>query len=127
MVRVTAVKPNGEHWHPHPGDAIEDEGEFPALVLCLLSVVGVGLTITAAAYGYRGWALLGAILSAALLIGGLLLIRLEYFREFSAELRKGRHGHNPLVDGEWRGGRLSSWQVRKIRAARRMRPTTDPR
>ncbi|WP_157762322.1 hypothetical protein [Nocardia yamanashiensis] len=117
MVRVTAVKPNGEHWHPHPGDAIEDEGEVPALVLCLLAVGTAGLTITAAASGFRGWAALGAIVTAALLLAGLLMIRFEYFREFRKEQRAGRHGHNPLVAGEYRPGQLSSWQVRKIRAA----------
>ncbi|MTE17111.1 hypothetical protein [Nocardia aurantiaca] len=112
MVRVTAVKPNGEHWHPHPGDAIEDPGEGPALLLCLLGIAALGMTLTAAASGNHGWAVAGAIVTAVLIISGLLMIRFEYFREFKKEQRAGRHGHNPLVAGEWRPGRISSWQAR---------------
>ncbi|MEV6768818.1 hypothetical protein AB0N05_09355 [Nocardia sp. NPDC051030] len=113
MVRVTAREPNGEHWHPHPGDAVEDPGEEPALILCLLGVAALGMTIVAAASGFHGWAILGAIVSAVLFISGLLMIRFEYFREFRKEQRAGRHGHNPLVSGEWRPGLISSWQERR--------------
>ncbi|WP_433565145.1 hypothetical protein ACQP1O_07595 [Nocardia sp. CA-151230] len=113
MVRVTAVKPNGEHWHPHPGDAIEDPGEGPALVLCLLGIACLGMTLTAAASGYHGWAILGAIATAVLIVSGLLMIRFEYFREFKREQRGGRHGHNPLVRGAWRPRQVSSWQARR--------------
>ncbi|MFE2999569.1 hypothetical protein ACFXG4_31760 [Nocardia sp. NPDC059246] len=113
MVRVTAVKPNGEHWHPHPGDAIEDPGEGPALVLCLLGIASLGMTLTAAASGYHGWAILGAIATAVLIVSGLLMIRFEYFREFKREQRAGRQGHNPLVRGAWRPRQVSSWQARR--------------
>ncbi|MGV9667996.1 hypothetical protein ACWDUL_37795 [Nocardia niigatensis] len=112
MVRVTAVKPNGEHWHPHPGDAIEDPGEGVALVLCLLGIAGLGMTLTAAASGNHGWAILGGIVTVVLIVSGLLMIRFEYFREFKTEQRAGRHGHNPLVRGEWRPRQVSSWQAR---------------
>lgn len=114
MAKVTAIKANGEHWHPHPGDAIEDHGEFPALILCGLGIGALGLTITAAASGFRGWAVLGAIATAVLFISGLLLIRFEYFRELEQEQRVGRHGHNPLAPGEWRPGLVSSWQERRL-------------
>ncbi|GAB2545567.1 hypothetical protein GCM10027167_58030 [Nocardia heshunensis] len=113
MVKVTAVEANGEHWHPHPGDAIEDPGEGAALVLCLLGIGALGLTITALASGYHGWALLGGIATVLLIVSGLLLIRFEYFREFRREQRHGRHGHNPLVAGKWRPGMVSSWQERR--------------
>lgn len=112
MVKITAIKANGEHWHPHPGDAIEDHGEFPALVLCGLGIAAFGMTITAAASGFRGWAIVGAIVTVALFLAGLLLIRFEYFREFKKEQQAGRHGHNPLVAGEFRPGLASSWQER---------------
>lgn len=112
MVKVTAVEPNGEHWHPHPGDALEDPGEVPALVLCALGIVGLALTIVAAASSSWGWALAGAIVTAALFGAGLLLIRFEYFREFRAEQRVGRHGHNPLGPGQWRPGQISAYQER---------------
>ncbi|MGV9414504.1 hypothetical protein ACWDOP_31765 [Nocardia sp. NPDC003693] len=119
MFRITAVKPDGEHWHPHPGDAIEDHGEFPALFLCALGVVAVGLTLTAAGYGFRGWATIGAIAAAVLLTTGLLLIRYEYFREFKREQEVGRHGHNPLVAGEWRGTAPTAYQERHRLSAER--------
>ncbi|MEU1430439.1 hypothetical protein ABZ412_25520 [Nocardia sp. NPDC005746] len=113
MVRVTAVEANGEHWHPHPGDAIEDPREGPALIMCLLGIAALGMTIVAAASKFYGWTIIGAIVTAVLIVSGLLWIRFEYFREFRREQQKGRQGHNPLVRGEWRGHELSSWQVRK--------------
>lgn len=114
MVKVTAIKENGEHWHPQPGDAIEDHGEFPALILCGLGVAALGMTITAAASGSHGWAIVGAIVTAVFWTTGLLLIRFEYFREFKKEQRVGRHGHNPLVSGEFRPRLASSWQERRL-------------
>lgn len=113
MVRVTAVEQDGQHWHPHPGDAIEDPREGAALVMCLLGIAAFGMTIVAAASKYYGWALIGGIVAAVLIVSGLLLIRFEYFREFKREQQAGRHGHNPLVRAEYRPRQLSSWQVRK--------------
>ncbi|MEC3957107.1 hypothetical protein VMT65_29010 [Nocardia sp. CDC153] len=110
---MTAIEPNGEHWHPHPGDAIEDPGEGPALVMCLLGIATLGMTLTAAASGYRGWAITGAIATVVLIVSGLLMIRFEYFREFRKEQRAGRHGHNPLVAAEYRPRQISSWQARR--------------
>ncbi|NNH69917.1 hypothetical protein HLB23_08575 [Nocardia uniformis] len=125
---MTAIKANGEHWHPHPGDAIEDHGELPALILCGLGIAALGMTITAAAYGFRGWAVLGAIVTVVLFVSGLLLIRFEYFREFKKEQQVGRHGHNPLVSGEWRPGLASSWQRRRRVSShkRRIAPDRSP-
>ncbi|AYF77415.1 hypothetical protein D7D52_30405 [Nocardia yunnanensis] len=112
-MKMTAVKPNGDHWHPHPGDAIEDPNERPALVMCMLAVAGCGLTIAAAAYGYRGWAVLGGIATVVLFAAMLLVIRVEYLREFHREQEHGRHGHNPLVPANWRPRQISSWQERR--------------
>lgn len=103
MFSVTKGVRNEPHWHPHPGDAFEDPLETPGLVLCMLSIGALALTLTAAASGFRGWAAVGAIVTATLFITGMVLVRLEYVREWRAERRKGRHGHNPLVRAKWHG------------------------
>ncbi|WP_157574496.1 hypothetical protein [Nocardia jejuensis] len=77
-----------------------------------MGIGALALTIIAAASGYHGWAIAGAIATVVFFASGLLLIRLEYFREFEREQRVGRHGHNPLAPGEWRPGQPSSWQER---------------
>jgi hypothetical protein len=100
---VTKEVPSEPHWHPHPGDAFEDTFELPGLLLCGLSVVALALTLTAGAAGHLGWVAGGAVATALLFLCGMVLVRLEYVREWKAERRRGRHGHNPLVAGKWHG------------------------
>lgn len=84
-------------WHAHAGDAIEDPANVPGIVAFLIGIGGVAATITAAGYGFPGWAGVGAAISAILLIFGITVVVVEHEREKSTERKSGRHGHNPLA------------------------------
>ncbi|TLG09829.1 hypothetical protein FEK35_14465 [Nocardia cyriacigeorgica] len=64
----------------HAGEAMEDVRNWPGIVMCALGLVAVALTLTAAGYGYEGWAIVGGIAAAVLLIGGVAVIALEHRR-----------------------------------------------
>ncbi|GAB4585718.1 hypothetical protein [Nocardia sp. IFM 10818] len=64
----------------HAGETILDNRNWPGLILILLSVVGLGATLTAAGYGFAGWAVIAAVAGAVCLIGGSALILLEHRR-----------------------------------------------
>jgi hypothetical protein len=106
MFNISNDLPEEPHWHPHPGDAMEDPWEIPGLMLCALGIGALAMTLTAAASGFAGRAAAAAIAAAALFVIGMVLVRFEYVREWRAERRKGRHGHNPLVKGKWHGSAI---------------------
>ncbi|WP_280238296.1 hypothetical protein [Nocardia abscessus] len=64
----------------HAGEGIEDGYNIPGLVLCALGIVALALTLTAAGYGFAGWAVVGAIAAAALVGSGIAWILLEHRR-----------------------------------------------
>ncbi|WP_239476617.1 hypothetical protein [Nocardia arizonensis] len=64
----------------HAGEAIEDTRNWPGIVLAALGIVAVAATLTAAGYGYEGWAVIGGIVAAVCLIGGGLLLWAEHRR-----------------------------------------------
>lgn len=84
-------------WHAQAGDAIADKYNVPGIVAFMLGIGAVAATLTAAGYGFAGWAVVGAIVAAVLLIVGVSVVLIEHARERAAELRDGRHGHNPLA------------------------------
>ena len=69
----------------------------------MLSIAALALTLTAAGSGFPGWAAVGAVASVMLFAVAMVCVRLEYVREWKAERRRGRHGHNPLVTAKWHG------------------------
>ncbi|HLS79433.1 MAG TPA: hypothetical protein VK083_21850 [Nocardia sp.] len=71
----------------HAGESIEDTRNWPGMFLVGLGIVTVGLTMTAAGYGFEGWALIGGISTATFLLFGIALITLEHrrMRKISAE------------------------------------------
>ncbi|KAA8886121.1 hypothetical protein F3087_26325 [Nocardia colli] len=64
----------------HVGESIEDARNWPGIILVALGLVGLGLTLTAAGYGFGGWAIIGAIATVALIVVGVLLVVLEHRR-----------------------------------------------
>lgn len=61
----------------HAGEGIEDAYNIPGIVLCGLGAVALALALTAAGYGFAGWAIVAGIVCAACLIGGITWIALE--------------------------------------------------
>jgi len=64
----------------HAGEALEDTRNWPGMFLVGLGIVTVGLTVTAAGYGFAGWALIGGIAAVLFLVLGATLITLEHLR-----------------------------------------------
>jgi hypothetical protein len=64
----------------HAGEGIEDGYNIPGIVLCALGIVASASTLTAAGYGFAGWAVVGAIAATALVGSGIAWILLEHRR-----------------------------------------------
>ncbi|AMY51750.1 hypothetical protein HQO38_16000 [Rhodococcus fascians] len=61
----------------HAGEAIVDARNWPGYICIGLALVSLGLTLTAAGYGFEGWAWTGAVLAPVLLVAGTVLVLLE--------------------------------------------------
>ncbi|MFE9578095.1 hypothetical protein ACFYO1_17035 [Nocardia sp. NPDC006044] len=64
----------------HAGEGIQDGYNIPGIVLWALGLVALGLTLTAAGYGFHGWAVIGAIVCATALVTGSAWLVLEHRR-----------------------------------------------
>ncbi|MGW5386686.1 hypothetical protein [Nocardia sp. NPDC003963] len=83
----------GEHRFPddarttrsHAGESIEDRRNWPGIILAAIGIVLVGLTLTAAGYGFAGWAVVAGITGVICLIAGGLIVVAEHRRIKLAE------------------------------------------
>ncbi|WP_405182103.1 hypothetical protein OG225_14085 [Nocardia sp. NBC_01377] len=64
----------------HAGEGIQDGYNIPGIVLWAIGIVALGLTLTAAAYGFNGWAIIAAIVCAVGILGGSGWLVLEHRR-----------------------------------------------
>ncbi|MET7771929.1 hypothetical protein [Nocardia sp. NPDC005366] len=64
----------------HAGESIEDTRNWPGMFLAAAGIVAIALTLTAAGYGFAGWAVIGAIVAVLCLAGGVLLVWAEHRR-----------------------------------------------
>ncbi|MEU4311346.1 hypothetical protein [Nocardia sp. NPDC024068] len=69
----------------HAGESIEDTRNWPGIILAALGIVLVGLTLTAAGYGFAGWAIVAGILGGVCLVAGVLIVVAEHRRIKVAE------------------------------------------
>ncbi len=65
---------------PHAGESIEDVRNWPGLILAGVGLVLLALTLTAAGYGFEGWAIIAGIACAVCLLGGIGLVVAEHRR-----------------------------------------------
>ena len=61
----------------HAGEGIEDNYNVPGIILCGLAMVALALTLTAAGYGFAGWAVICAVICAVCAIAGVTWLLLE--------------------------------------------------
>lgn len=61
----------------HAGEAIVDTRNWPGYICIGLALVSLGLTLTAAGYGFSGWTWIGVVAVPVLLIAGIVLVLLE--------------------------------------------------
>ncbi|MEV6279543.1 hypothetical protein [Nocardia sp. NPDC051832] len=64
----------------HAGETLEDTRNWPGIVLVMLGIVGLALTVTAAGYGFAGWAIIGGIATVVCLAVGTFLVFAEHRR-----------------------------------------------
>ncbi|MBC7303724.1 MAG: hypothetical protein H5T78_22595 [Nocardia sp.] len=64
----------------HAGESIRDTRNFPGLILAAIGLVLLGLTLTAAGYGFEGWALIAGVACAVCLVAGIGIIVAEHRR-----------------------------------------------
>lgn len=79
----------------HAGESIEDARNWPGIILTALGIVLVALTLTAAGYGFAGWAVVAGICGALCIVAGIGLVIAEHRRvkaKEGASLREPR-GH----------------------------------
>lgn len=80
--------PPSEHRFPddarttrsHAGESIEDRRNWPGIILAAVGIVLVALTLTAAGYGFAGWAVIAGIIGVICLIAGALIVVAEHRR-----------------------------------------------
>ncbi|MEV0336526.1 hypothetical protein [Nocardia sp. NPDC050717] len=65
---------------PHAGESIEDVRNWPGLILAGVGLVLLALTLTAAGYGFEGWAIIAGIACAVCLLAGIGLVVAEHRR-----------------------------------------------
>lgn len=61
----------------HVGEAVIDGRNYPGYVLIGLGLVALGLTLVAAGYGFRGWALIAAMVCAVSFGLGIFVVLME--------------------------------------------------
>ncbi|WP_431952014.1 hypothetical protein [Nocardia lijiangensis] len=64
----------------HAGEAIEDVKNWPGMVLAGVGIVLVALTLTAAGYGFEGWAIVGGIAAGVCIVVGVVMVFAEHKR-----------------------------------------------
>ncbi|MGW5573964.1 hypothetical protein ACWEVD_22450 [Nocardia thailandica] len=64
----------------HAGESIEDVRNWPGLILVGLGLILLALTLTAAGYGFAGWAVIAGVLCGVCLIAGVAIVLGEHWR-----------------------------------------------
>ncbi|MGK8522464.1 hypothetical protein ACRS6B_13305 [Nocardia asteroides] len=72
----------------HAGESIEDTRNWPGMILVGIGIVTIALTLTAAGYGFEGWAVIAGVVSGVCIVAGILLIVAEHRRIKAREGRR---------------------------------------
>ncbi|MEV0248313.1 hypothetical protein AB0H76_17080 [Nocardia sp. NPDC050712] len=99
----------GQRWQAQAGEFLGDSHNVPGVILCALGIVAVACALTAAGYGYEGWAIMSAIIAVALWLAGLAVLTMEHRRHGRMEVEHDRLGHPPVAR---QSGRYNATQAR---------------
>ncbi|MFQ6331818.1 hypothetical protein ACLMAL_37665 [Nocardia sp. CWNU-33] len=79
----------------HAGESIEDTRNWPGIILFGIGIALLALTLTAAGYGFAGWAVIDGIACILCLGIGAVLVTAEHRRVENQEglVRGEPHGH----------------------------------
>ncbi len=69
----------------HAGESIEVARNWPGMILAAIGIVLVALTLTAAGYGFEGWAVIAGICGGVCLVAGIAMVAAEHRRVKSGE------------------------------------------
>ncbi len=69
----------------HAGESIEVARNWPGIILTAIGIVLVALTLTAAGYGFEGWAVIAGICGGVCLVAGIAMVIAEHRRVKSGE------------------------------------------
>ncbi|MFI1464098.1 hypothetical protein [Nocardia carnea] len=69
----------------HAGESIEVARNWPGIILTAIGIVLVALTLTAAGYGFEGWAVIAGICGGVCLVAGIALVVVEHRRVKTGE------------------------------------------
>ncbi len=69
----------------HAGESIEVARNWPGMILTAIGVVLVALTLTAAGYGFEGWAVIAGICGGLCLVAGIAMVIAEHRRVKTGE------------------------------------------
>ncbi|MFD4462580.1 hypothetical protein [Nocardia sp. NPDC058480] len=69
---------NARTTRTHAGESIRDTRNWPGLILAALGLVLLAVTLTAAGYGFAGWAVLAGVACAVCLVMGIGLVVAEH-------------------------------------------------
>lgn len=69
----------------HAGESIEVARNWPGIILTALGIVLVALTLTAAGYGFEGWAVIAGICGGLCLVAGIAMVIAEHRRVKTGE------------------------------------------
>lgn len=89
---VHFVPDNCRTTRSHAGEGIQDGYNIPGIILWAFGIVALGSTLTAAAYGFTGWAIIAGILCATGILGGSAWLLLEHRR---IKVHEGLHLTDP--------------------------------
>lgn len=79
-------------WHAQAGDGVADTYNVPGILLFGLGIGFLAATLTAAGYGYGGWALICAAATLVLWACSISILLIEHAHERAAEQKYGRQG-----------------------------------
>ncbi|WP_446221918.1 hypothetical protein ACTWPB_18885 [Nocardia sp. IBHARD005] len=71
---------NARTTRTHAGESIRDTRNWPGLLLAAIGLVLVAVTLTAAGYGFAGWAVIVGVACAVCLVAGIGLVVAEHRR-----------------------------------------------
>ncbi|MGV9666701.1 hypothetical protein ACWDUL_05300 [Nocardia niigatensis] len=86
--RVDRFPDSARTTRSHAGESMVDPRNWPGLIVFALGIVALVATLTAAGYGFGGWAIVAGVICVVCLAVGAALVVIEHGRVKHREGRK---------------------------------------